>query len=181
MSGGPVPVFKKYTSTSRGIWEKLRKLLAIVPNRSTGNPVVPYYRTPTPGSRPEAAGYTDPYTVPAGDIADNPYFKRDHRRNYPQIAYYDQATIAGLLTYGSAAHPRIAAGAAGTKALAEVENGQISLTNALTTHKSAILGEVLEKNGQPPIPPSFKPKKWRVVAEPESGMYDESYPVRSFN
>lgn len=181
MSGGPVPVFKKYTATSKGIWEKLRQWLVMVPNRSTGNPVVPFFRIPSPGSRPEAAHYTDPVTIPSGDIAGNPYFKRDHRRNYPQIAHYSQSQIAGLLAYGSVANPRIPDGQAGEQALAKVESGELSLVDAVNKAPNDVLkGQILDKNGLPPMAPTFKPKHWRIVSEDESGMYTDKYPVRSF-
>jgi hypothetical protein len=140
--------------------------------------VVPYYRVPSPGSRPEQ--YEDLVTLPAADIAENQYFKRDHRRNYPQTAHYDQSTIAGLLLYGSAASPRIAAGNAGTKALAEVQSGSVTLNQALAKVQSNIKGEVLDSRGLPPLPPSVRSKTYTLVPFSKSGMYDESYPVRSF-
>lgn len=182
MSGGPVPVYKKYTAASKGIWEKLRQLLVIVPNRSTGNPVVPMFRVPAPGSRPEAASYEDPATLPASDIADNRYYNRDHRRHYPRTAFYDQSKIAGLLEYGNKTQPRIADGEEGHKALAQVNNGELSLTQILaSTPQDIIKGSVLDKNGLPPLPPSLVSKSYKIVPPEESGMYDDSqYPVRSF-
>ena len=51
-------------------------------------------RTPPPASRPE------PYHRPAGkasDIAENPYFKRDPRRNYPQTSVVTQQKLSALL------------------------------------------------------------------------------------
>ncbi|GMF07941.1 unnamed protein product [Ambrosiozyma monospora] len=95
MSGGPVPVWKKYTTGSTGIWEKIRQLLVLVPNRSTGNPYVPYYRTPAPASNKET--YKDPRSLQADDIIGNDYFKRETRRKYPQISTFNQAKIGGLL------------------------------------------------------------------------------------
>lgn len=167
---------------SKGIWEKLRQLLVLVPNRSTGNPIVALYRNPSTGSRKEALTYKDPATLPTNDIAGNPYYARDHRRNYPQIAYYDQSLTAGLLKLGSVSNPRIADGKAGTAALTAVEQGQEKLTSVLAeSPKDVILGEVLEKNGQPPLPPSLHKKKWRILSVHESGMYDYKYPVRMFS
>lgn len=167
---------------SKGIWEKLRQLLTLVPNRSSGNPIVSIYRVPTPGSRPEAQHYKDPATLPTNDIAENWYFARDHRRNYPRIAYYDQSLTAGLLKLGSAANPRIADGNAGTQALAVVNKGEENLTSVLAqTSKDIINGEVLEKSGQPPVPPSFHKKAYTLLRFSESGMYDFKYPVRTFN
>lgn len=166
----------------KGIWEKLRQLLTLVPNRSSGNPIVAWYRMPAPSSRDEAAHYTDPATVPTNAISSNPYYGRDHRRNYPQIAYYDQSLTAGLLKLGSVANPRIADGNAGTQALTAVADGQEKLTEVLAqTPKEVILGELLEKSGQPPIPPALTKKKWKILSAAQSGMYDFKYPVRTFN
>ena len=53
MSGGPVPVWKKYTTRPQGIWEKIRQLLVLVPNRSSGNPLVSLFRQVPPGDQQE--------------------------------------------------------------------------------------------------------------------------------
>lgn len=143
---------------------------------------MPFYRVPAPGSRSEAQSYEEPMTLPASDIAGNPYYKRDHRRNYPQISCFNQSTIAGLLSYGSAASPRIADGEKGKAALATVSTGQLSLTQVLgSATKDVVSGSALEKTGLPPLPPSLKSKCYRVVPVKESGMYDDQiYPVRTF-
>lgn len=143
---------------------------------------MPFFRVPAPGSQPDALTYTDPATLPTNDIAANPYYGRDHRRNYPQIAYYNQSQIAGLLTLGSAANPRIADGAEGSKALAAVEQGEVSLNQALAqaSTKDVILGEVLEKSGQPPVPPTLVKKQYKLLSFSDHGMYDYKYPVRTF-
>lgn len=142
---------------------------------------MPLYRVPAPGSQPAALTYTDPATLPTNDIAANPYYGRDHRRHYPQIAYYDQQTIAGLLTLGSEAAPRIADGNAGSQALADVAAGGVTLNQALATSaKEVILGEVLEKSGQPPVPPTLVKKQYKLLSFAEHGMYDYKYPVRTF-
>ncbi|KAG5358418.1 NADH-ubiquinone oxidoreductase 21.3 kDa subunit [Yarrowia sp. B02] len=181
LPGGPVPVFKKYTVGSKGIWEKLRVLLAIAPNRSSGNPIVPLYRVPTPGSRPEAQVYQDPSSYPTNDIAENPYWKRDHRRAYPQTAFFDQKTVTGLLELGSEATPRIADGDAGTKALLNVANGGVSLNQAITkSPKDVIYGEVLTVNGLPPVAPTLAPKQWKII-EGEAAIYPKGYPCRTFH
>jgi hypothetical protein len=41
--------------------------------------------------------YDDPVTVPAADLADNPYWKRDVRRRYPQLSTVTQADAVALL------------------------------------------------------------------------------------
>ncbi|KAK9379891.1 uncharacterized protein V2V93DRAFT_372616 [Kockiozyma suomiensis] len=180
--GGPVPIAQKYTLRSSGIWEKIRRLLVLVPNRSTGNPLVPYYRVPSTGSHPDAELYREPKTIPASDIANNPYYKRDTRRAYPQVASYSQSDIGGLLLYGSAATPRLAKGETGQQALTTVKDGSLSLISALASlPKEIVFGEVLAKDGQPPFPaPLTKKTTWKLLEEPESGMYPDKYPVRTF-
>ncbi|KAJ1735637.1 hypothetical protein LPJ61_000432 [Coemansia biformis] len=51
------------------------------------------FRTPAPASQPE---YQMPATA-ASDIANNPYYKRDVRRNNPRTEVYTQADIGLLL------------------------------------------------------------------------------------
>ena len=128
--------------------------MAIDPNRSNGVPLNPYFRNPTPGSN-DPLQYDDPVTVPAGDIADNPYWKRDARRNYPQLSVVGQADQVALLTVGSAAQPRVELiGEEGTKALVAAEDEGKSLGLAGHFRKSgAEAGKlVLVENGLPPLP-----------------------------
>ena len=82
------------------------------------------FRNPPPaGVDPNA--YDDPTTVPAADIADNPYWKRDVRRNYPNLSTITQSDTVGLLTMGSAAKPseKLLAGVEGTEAAGGGEGG----------------------------------------------------------
>jgi hypothetical protein len=74
----PHAVSKKYTIQSTGIWERIRRALAVDPNRSNGVPLNPQYRNPPPGvpSSEQYGEYEDPVTVPAGDLAENYYFNR---------------------------------------------------------------------------------------------------------
>ena len=139
---------------SYGIWERIRRLLAVDPSRSTGVPLNPQFRNPPPGANPPEL-YDDPVTVPAGDIADNPYWKRDVRRNYPRLSVVNQADVAGLLTVGSAAAPKedvLLTGDAGTKQLVEIKEGGeekgLSAVFANTEIGKSVLGE----NGMPPLP-----------------------------
>ena len=133
-----------------------------------------------PASRPEE--YIEPLTSPAADLADNPYWKRDTRREYPRTLVYSQPYIAGLLSYGNAVAPRIAAGEAGTKALAEVTSGQLELTTVLAS--TDIGKEVLARNGGlPPLPGTGRGRtqwKFKMNEETEQG-YDKEYPIRSFS
>lgn len=180
MSGGPVPYGQKYTAASRGIWNKIRGWLAMVPNRSSGNALVGYFRNPAPYNLPTSA---DDHTVgqkPAADIAENPYWKRDYRRNYPKTSVFNQSAIAGLLSYGSVAQPRIAKGAEGAKQLATVANNEVSLNTVLANKE--VLKEVFESSGMPPLPPAMKKKTYHIVTDVEQhGQYPSDYPVRIFN
>lgn len=111
-------------------------------------------------------------TVPAADIAENPYWQRDVRRGYPRPAVFKQNDVVGLLTLGSAAAPRIAKGDEGVKQLVAVksENGMLSKVLEQVGVK-----EILQENGLPPLPGK------RVVFNadiPQS--YPSSYPCRSF-
>ena len=133
-----------------------------------------------PGSRPEE--YIEPLTAPAADLAENPYWKRDTRRDYPRTLVYSQPYIAGLLSYGNASAPRIAPGETGVKALAEVTSGKLELMNVL---QSVNVGkEVLARNGGlPPLPGTGRGRekwKFKLNEEKEQG-YDQEYPVRSFS
>lgn len=63
-------------------------------NSSTGNPLPIANRQPEPASRPER------FSVPsskASDVAENPYFRRDTRRNYPKTEVVTQPELAKLL------------------------------------------------------------------------------------
>ncbi|TGZ77603.1 21 kDa subunit of NADH dehydrogenase [Ascodesmis nigricans] len=173
--GGVVSVYKKYTVGSVGIWEKIRRFFAIDPNRSSGVPLNPTYRNPAPGSL-RATQYTDPVTIPAGDIADNPYWKRDVRRNYARTSVFEQNDVAGLLTIGSRAAPRIAVGKEGERQLVEVQNADKGVLAAVLEKSGEVVkGEVLGKDGMPPLPGSG----WKFELLQEQS-YPPQYPCRSF-
>ncbi|KAJ1834367.1 hypothetical protein IWW55_002902 [Coemansia sp. RSA 2706] len=53
------------------------------------------FRSPAPVSQPK---YKKPLT-PASDLSNNPYYKRDVRRNYPHTEVYTQADVGGLLLH----------------------------------------------------------------------------------
>lgn len=146
---------QKYSVQSTGLWERVRRLFAIDPDRSTGVPLNAQFRLPTPGALPPLS-YDDPVTVPAADIADNPYWKRDVRRNYPKISTVNQADAVGLLTVGSQAVPRddiLQIGEAGEKQLVSVkqEGEDRGLAGLFQKDKTGIKS-VLGPTGLPPTP-----------------------------
>ncbi|KYK60536.1 NADH-ubiquinone oxidoreductase [Drechmeria coniospora] len=150
--GGLMPLSKKQTLQSTGIWEVFRKVFAIDANRSNGVPLNPWYRNPPPGSNDPLA-YDDPVTLPAGDIADNPYWKRDNRRAYPRRSVVGQTEFAQLLTVGSAAQPKMELiGEAGEKQLVTAkQKAETGLAKCLEkTPKSAAQGVFVD--GLPPLP-----------------------------
>ncbi|KAH1493802.1 hypothetical protein LV164_007534 [Aspergillus fumigatus] len=177
-----IAVHKKYTVQSTGIWERLRRLLAIDPNRSTGVPLNSQYRLPTPGALPPQS-YDDPVTVPAADIADNPYWKRDVRRNYPRLSIVNQADAVGLLTVGSRAAPKddvLQTGQAGEQQLVEVkqQGEERGLAAIFEKDKRGIQG-VLGADGLPPTPCNLNASAAKYQLGQGQG-YPAVYPCRTF-
>lgn len=142
--------------------------MVIDPNRSNGVPLNPYFRNPTPGAL-DPLSYDDPVTVPAADLADNPYWKRDARRAYPKLSVVDQADAVALLTVGSSAAPKVELiGDAGAKQLLAVaEEGQTKGLAVFLEGKA--VGDVTKDatvfvDGLPPLPSgqSAASGKWDV-------------------
>ncbi|KAK6535224.1 hypothetical protein TWF694_001692 [Orbilia ellipsospora] len=171
--GGPVSVYKKYTVGSTGIWELIRRFFAVDPNRSTGVPYIAQYRNPPPGQLPQPP-YHDPVTIPSGDIADNPYWKRDNRRGYPKLSVVTQTDAAGMLLLGTAAVPRIADGAAGEKQLVEIKEGNQNLVEVMKKVGNAGL---LAADGLPPLP--GRAVQWSQQTGAWAA-YPDKYPCRTF-
>lgn len=176
-----ISIHKKYTVQSTGFWERLRRLLAVDPNRSTGVPLNAQFRNPTPGALPPST-YDDPVTIPAADIADNPYWKRDVRRNYPRLSVVNQADVVGLLTVGSSAAPKenvLKIGEAGTKQLIEIKSQgeDRGLAALFETDKKGVQG-VLSANGLPPMPCNLSSSS-KYELNDEQG-YPVEYPCRTF-
>ncbi|KAL8953800.1 MAG: hypothetical protein Q9222_000365 [Ikaeria aurantiellina] len=138
-----------------GIWDRIRRFLAVDPDRSSGIPLNPQYRNPPPGANPPGA-YDDPVTVPAGDIAENAYFRRDIRRSYPRLSVVKQADVVGLLSVGSKAEPKediLQLGDAGAKQLVQVQNkGESKGLAAYFKQEKIGIASVLNANGMPPFP-----------------------------
>jgi hypothetical protein len=155
-NGEMLTAVQKYTVQSTGIWEVIRRTLAVSPERSNGVPLNAQFRNPTPGSNPPGE-YEDPVTAPAGDIAENPYWKRDVRRAYARTSTMSQADIVGLLTVGSAAKPtQELIGEAGAKALvAATKDGEERGLAAFFAGDSKSLAAVADTDGLPPMPPGL--------------------------
>ncbi|KAF2759551.1 21 kDa subunit of NADH dehydrogenase [Pseudovirgaria hyperparasitica] len=160
MSKQAAAQFKKYTVQPTGIWAKINNLLAVDPKRSTGVPLNPQFRNPPPGANDPTA-YDDPVTLPAGDIAENPYWKRDVRRRYQVPSVVSQGDVVGLLTVGSKESPNeqvLQIGDAGAKQLVAIkEEGEKGLSAFLAKEKG--VGKlVLGEDGLPPRPANLGPQ-----------------------
>lgn len=184
-AGGVMKLSQKQTLQSVGIWERIRRSLVIDPERSNGVPLNPHFRWPTPGGL-DPLSYDDPVTVPAGDIADNPYWKRDSRRSYPRLSVVDQAAAVALLTVGSAASPKVElVGDEGSRALVAAEaEGQEKGLAAVLEEKGAGLARELLVDGMPPLPSgqSLKSGQWDIHPWElnEDQSYPDKYPCRTF-
>lgn len=175
---------QKYTVQPTGIWARINNFFAVDPKRSTGIPMNPQFRNPPPGSN-DANAYDDPVTVPAADLAENPYWKRDVRRQYPKLSVVKQQDVVALLTVGSAAAPKedvLQIGDAGNKQLVELKSEGEKGLSAFFQKQTAAAKSVLGPDGLPPLPASrhLTGKKYRLEAEEDQG-YPSSYPCRSFS
>jgi len=145
-------------------------------------PLNPQYRNPTPGGN-DPLLYDDPTTTPAADLADNPYWKRDVRRQYPVLSVVKQSDVVALLTVGSAAQPKddvLQLGEAGSKQLVAVkEEGEKGLSPYFEKEKNAFKA-VLGPNGLPPLPTSRHAtgKRYEML---EDQSYGGDYPCRTFS
>jgi len=141
---------QKHTQGSTGIWEIIRRFFAVDPNRSNGVPVK-NFRNPPPGGL-DPTTYDDATTVPAADIADNPYWRRDVRRNYPKLSTITQSDAVSLLTIGSAANPspKLLAGEEGSQQLVAVQQEAQKGLSAYFNSEPAT--SVLGEGGLPPFP-----------------------------
>lgn len=177
-----IAVNKKYTLQSVGVWERIRRIFSIEPNRSTGVPLNSQFRLPTPGSLPPLS-YDDPVTVPAGDIADNPYWKRDVRRSYPRLSIVNQADAVGLLSVGSQAAPKddvLQVGEAGEKQLVSVkQQGEQRGLAGLFEKDNKGIKSVLGVNGLPPMPCNLNSSASKYQLGDDHG-YPDVYPCRTF-
>ena len=146
---------QKFTVQPSGIWARVSDWFQIDSRRSTGVPLNPIYRNPPPGGN-DPKDYDDPVTIPAGDIAENPYWKRDVRRRYPRLSVVNQGDAVGLLTVGSQSNPKedvLGIGDAGAKQLVAVqEEGQKGGLPAFFEKDKRNMDAVLGADKLPPMP-----------------------------
>ncbi|GAA5947635.1 hypothetical protein JCM3765_001011 [Sporobolomyces pararoseus] len=157
--------FLYHTADETSLWNRIRKAVVVNPESSSGNPLPAKFRTPEPASRPEK------FTVPsskASDVAENPYYKRDFRRQYPKTEVVTQGELAKLL---------IAQG--GFESLPPVSSAEASTTTAITADSpapslAALYASPSSTAGsfKPPTPPGPKfrwaPAKENAPHDPQS-------------
>ncbi|KAF9274866.1 hypothetical protein BGZ68_000306 [Mortierella alpina] len=144
--------------TKSAFWNTVRKALTVNPKVSTGMPDPKEFRFIAPGGQPKAFVPKDPI---ANDIAQNPYYGRDFRRNYPRLAVYSQEEVAGLI----AAKEALALGSGESAITKAAEN--VSLTEVLKSVKSPLY----TASNLPPAPISYRNYKW--VKSPDQPPVDQ--------
>ncbi|CAG7850532.1 SubName: Full=Related to NADH-ubiquinone oxidoreductase 21.3 kDa subunit {ECO:0000313/EMBL:CCA67566.1} [Serendipita indica DSM 11827] len=160
-----------YHLSPKGFWKKFRDVMVVNPEISSGLPLPDKNRYPQPGSRPEL--YSTPATM-ASDVAQNPYWKRDVRRAYPQLSVVTQAEYSKVLL----ASPQGQSIAPPKESSEESEKSSVPATE---TNKS--LSEVLEainklqpvfsESNLPPTPSIIT--KWTPVQEEDAPHDPNAY------
>ncbi|KAF5321828.1 hypothetical protein D9619_001813 [Psilocybe cf. subviscida] len=159
-----------YHLSPKGFWKKFREVAAVNPEISSGLPLASLNRYPTPASRPEK--YSTPATK-ASDPAQNPYWKRDVRRAYPQLSVVTQSELSTLLLEHSGAKTVAApTDAADKSSVPTTEVKDIPLSEAIAT----VTGETqvyTEAKLPPALPTPFK--RWVPTLSPDAPHDPHTY------
>ncbi|CAI2166691.1 17437_t:CDS:2 [Funneliformis geosporum] len=153
-----------YTRPSANrFFEKIRRLLTLNPESNTGVPITGTYRTPAPGSQPKT--YKRPLTKHS-DLAQNYYYDRDARRNFPRLAVYTQNDVAKLIAVSNL---KSIAAEGGSTQVANIPE-DLSLTEIIASAPTFYSSEKL-----PPLPgrPLYNWKKSESI-EPYPGFVNLS-------
>ncbi|OZJ02321.1 hypothetical protein BZG36_04446, partial [Bifiguratus adelaidae] len=146
------------------------------PKSTDGMLPVGKYRTPSPGS-PQTP-YVPPKT-PNAKVANNYYFNRDTRRNYPRLAVYTQQDVAGLLMGGKVQESLPSVGADSQP----VTDTKLVTPSQQTYDLAQVVAEqqVAFGNGVlPPTPGWGKKVEWNVSTDHEAieeGIY---WPMKQY-
>ncbi|SCV70069.1 BQ2448_1463 [Microbotryum intermedium] len=158
-------------------WKKVREALVVNPDISSGNPLVRKHRQPEPASREEK------FSVPvskSSDVAQNPYWKRDNRRQYPMTEVLQQSELSALLITqgGINSVPSIAAPSSppSTKALVDGSAQIPSLSSLFVSASPAASTEAWK----PPIAPGLK-LKWAPSKEVVPSNPDVEFPMVNYS
>jgi len=176
--------YEKYTVQPTGFYAMINKFLAVDWKRSTGIPMNPQFRNPPPGSV-DPNLYDDPVTVPAADLAENPYWKRDVRRRYPKLSTVTQGDVVALLSVGSKDRPRedvLQIGEEGKKQLVQVkEEGEKEGLAVFLAKEKGVVASVLGEDGLPPRPPTAVGAKPYSLIKDSEQTYGPDYPCRTWH
>ncbi|XP_006461073.1 NUZM NADH-ubiquinone oxidoreductase [Agaricus bisporus var. bisporus H97] len=143
-----------YHLSPKGFWKNFRNAIVVNPEISSGLPIQGLHRYPPPASRPEL--YSTPATK-ASDPAQNPYYKRDVRRAYPQLSVVTQTQLSQLLIEHSGAQA-VAAPEEGKSDVPSTTPQSSTLSQAISTITSAT--KVYSEEKLPPsIPTAFQ--RWQ--------------------
>ncbi|KAF8798735.1 NUZM, NADH-ubiquinone oxidoreductase 21.3 kDa subunit [Phlegmacium glaucopus] len=156
-----------YHLSPKGFWKKFRDVVAVNPEISSGLPISTAHRYPPPASRPEK--YSTPATM-ASDPAQNPYWKRDIRRAYPQLSVVTQSELSSLLIEH-----------AGTQAISPpskdttlpaANNKVLDLSEAIAAITTT--AQVYSESRLPPVLPTPY-KRWVPEVAPAAPHAEHSY------
>ncbi|KAF8941446.1 hypothetical protein EDD21DRAFT_99996 [Dissophora ornata] len=148
-------------------WNSVRKALTVNPKVTSGMPDAKVFRFVAPGGQPPTHV---PHDSLASDIAQNPYYGRDFRRNYPRLAVYSQEEVAGLIT----AKEALAIESGDSAVTKAAEN--VSLTEVLKSAKSPLYTPA----NLPPIP-VIRNYKWVVSADQPPVDQGSYWTMRNMN
>ncbi|KZT41502.1 21 kDa subunit of NADH dehydrogenase [Sistotremastrum suecicum HHB10207 ss-3] len=161
-----------YHLSPKGFWKKFRDVAAANPEISSGLPLQSLNRQPPPGSRPEK--YSTPATK-ASDPAQNPYWKRDVRRAYPQLSVVTQSELAKFLLQSPEKQQSIEKPAEAGKD-ASVPTTSTSTTPDLIAAINEItsVSKVFSESNLPPTP-TISFKKWTPEDAPPAPHDPNAY------
>ncbi|KIK97117.1 hypothetical protein PAXRUDRAFT_825289 [Paxillus rubicundulus Ve08.2h10] len=155
----------------KGFWKKFRDAIVVNPEISSGIPIANLNRYPQPASRSEE--YSTPATK-ASDPAQNPYWKRDVRRAYPQLSVVTQSDLTTLLIQHS--QPQAVAPPSENEAAPVPANApevmDLDLAGAIATITS-----VTQVYSETKLPPKVTTpfKKWRPERAPDAPHDPNAY------
>ncbi|KAG5645214.1 hypothetical protein DXG03_006732 [Asterophora parasitica] len=157
-----------YHLSPQGFWKTFRDYTVINPEISTGLPIASLNRRPQPASRPEK--YNTPATK-ASDLAQNPYWKRDVRRAYPQLSVITQEDLSNLLIEHSGTQS-VAAPSEDKSNVPVAPKAAVDLTEAIASITTA--QKVYSESRLPPALP-VPHKRWIPERAPDAPHDPHAY------
>ncbi|EJD03298.1 NADH dehydrogenase [Fomitiporia mediterranea MF3/22] len=166
-----------YHLAPRGFWKRFRDAVVVNPEISSGLPLPDKNRYPQPASRPER--YATPATK-ASDPAQNPYWKRDVRRAYPQLSVVTQEELATFLLQ-KPEQPAVDAPTEGQQQPAtSAEGASVPATRAPAVDLTAAIATITDarkaysESRLPPTPP-IAHRRWRPQDAPDAPHDPHAY------